>query len=84
MTDQCVLNKVKLTGEAAVSFYEEQFREVSWERDDEILQYIPKLITEEQNERITQLSENKKVRSCMFALSESSASGLDRFTRSFF
>lgn len=44
MTDQGVLNREELIGEATVTFYAEQFREVSWDKDDSMLQYIPKLI----------------------------------------
>ncbi|MDV3181265.1 MAG: reverse transcriptase domain-containing protein, partial [Candidatus Phytoplasma australasiaticum] len=84
MTNKGILQRKDLIGDAAVTFYTEQFREVSWERDDSMLHHIPQLINKEENDSTTQLPEKDKVRSCLFSLNESSASGPDRFTSAFF
>lgn len=49
-----------------------------------MLYHIPKLIIEEENDDILQLSEENEVRSAIFELNENSASHPDSFTGAFF
>lgn len=49
-----------------------------------MLYYIPKLLTEEENNGMIQLSEKDKARIFLFDLNNSSASSPDRFIGVFF
>lgn len=84
MTDQGLLDREEQIGEATTSFYTEQFKEDNWERDDSMLQYIPNLITEEENDGMIQLPDKEEVKCCLFALNDSSTSGPDGLTGVFF
>lgn len=60
-------------GNEAVRFYSQQFQGENFDRDWSMLNHIPKLITDEENEEMVLLPEEQKVREAVFGLNENSA-----------
>uniref|UniRef100_A0A0V0HAW3 Putative ovule protein n=1 Tax=Solanum chacoense TaxID=4108 RepID=A0A0V0HAW3_SOLCH len=71
-------------GEAAVEFFQNQFSAEACNRDYGMLQHIPRLISEEQNEEMFKLPSLEVVKKMVFKLNGESASGPDGFSGSFF
>ena len=71
-------------GDVAVKFIANQFREDNFGNEDDMLENIPRRISEEENEEIIRLSEQKEVRRVVFELSENNACSPDGFSGNFF
>ncbi|KAH0757928.1 hypothetical protein KY290_021421 [Solanum tuberosum] len=71
-------------GEIEVEYFQNQFSEEERHRDYGLLQHIPRLISEEQNEEMFQLPRKEEVRKVVFKLNGENASGPDCFSGSFF
>jgi len=71
-------------GMEAVSFFEDQFKETNTSVDDSMLDLIPKIITQEQNEEMGRMPNMEEVREAVFALNGDSTSGPDGFSGEFF
>lgn len=67
-----------------VEFFNKQFQAEDCERNNNMLQHIPKIITKEENEEMVRFSDNEEVLAAVKGLNENSASGSDSFTGSFF
>lgn len=71
-------------GETAVDFYREQFEETNDHADYAMLNVIPKLLSEEENDWLVRLPENDEVKKAVDELNRSSAAGPDGFSGLFF
>ncbi|XP_060170694.1 uncharacterized protein LOC132601635 [Lycium barbarum] len=68
----------------AIGFFTNQFSEEKIPTDFGMLQNVPILVTDEQNDRLHEMPEEKKVRKAVFGLNADSAGGPDGFTGNFF
>ncbi|XP_060202276.1 uncharacterized protein LOC132630725 [Lycium barbarum] len=66
-------------GEEAVTFYQDQFRELATSTDYEMLKMILALISTEQNESLIALPSNEEVKLAVYGLNGDSTSGPDGF-----
>jgi len=71
-------------GEEAVNVFKDQFRETNVPTDFSMLDHIPKMISEEQNEEMGRLPAEEEIKEVVFALNGDSASGPDFFSGQFF
>ncbi|XP_049370570.1 uncharacterized protein LOC125835476 [Solanum verrucosum] len=71
-------------GKKAVNVFKEQFKETYVPTDFSMLEHIPKIISEEQNEEMGRLPAEKEIKEVVFALNGDSASGPDGFSGQFF
>lgn len=60
-----VLEKSQDIGEEAVKVFQEQFTENARTGDYHMLNHIPRLITEEENDHMTRVPESAEVSSCV-------------------
>ncbi|KAH0696110.1 hypothetical protein KY290_013471 [Solanum tuberosum] len=72
------------TGEEAVNYFSEQFKEENITIYFSMLDLIEKSITEEENEEMVRLPEQDEVKRVVFELNGSSAHGHDGFSGLFF
>ncbi|WMV59326.1 hypothetical protein MTR67_052711 [Solanum verrucosum] len=79
-----IINSPHNIGEEAVNVFKEQFMETSEEYNLEVLECIPKLIKEEENEEMGKMPTKEEVKHVVFSLNGDSASGQDGFSRHFF
>ncbi|XP_019229533.1 PREDICTED: uncharacterized protein LOC109210559 [Nicotiana attenuata] len=78
------IEEQKDIAEAAVEFYKEQFNESVVPSNFYILDHVPKLIEEGQNERLVAVPTKKEVKSAVYGLNGDSASGPDGYTGAFY
>ncbi|XP_060181532.1 uncharacterized protein LOC132611140 [Lycium barbarum] len=78
------LNRNADIGQEAVSFYQHQFRQEATSGDYNMLKKIPKVITKAQNEVLTALPSNEKVKNAVFGLNGDSTGVSDGFSGHFF
>ncbi|XP_059295473.1 uncharacterized protein LOC132048806 [Lycium ferocissimum] len=71
-------------GEEAVTFYQDQFRQLDTSTEYEMLKKIPALISTEQNESLIALPSNEVVKLAVYGLNGDSTSGPDGFSVHFF
>lgn len=65
-------------------FFSQQFRDEGFQGDYSLLENVPKIIIERDNDAMTTLPEEREVRDVVFSLNKSSAFGPDWFTRLFY
>ncbi|WMV24107.1 hypothetical protein MTR67_017492 [Solanum verrucosum] len=71
-------------GAAAVEFFEDQFRENDLLNCPEMLENIPRLVTQDQNEEISRVPSRDEVQTVVNELNGDSTSGPDGFSGTFF
>lgn len=71
-------------GEEAVHYFQEHFKEKNIDRSYSMIQNIPAIIIEEQNNLITELPGIEEVKAAVCGLNSDSASGPDGFSGKFF
>lgn len=71
-------------GQQAVEYYMSQFKGNSCLQEWSMLECLPSVITEDENDEIIRLPEMEEVRREVFELSRNSALGLDGFSGLFF
>ncbi|WMV28797.1 hypothetical protein MTR67_022182 [Solanum verrucosum] len=79
-----ILNTSQQIGKEAEKFFTEQFKQEQQDQDFTMLHHIPKMITNEQNEKMTRLPSAEEVKYVVFELNGDSAGGLDGFSGEFF
>lgn len=77
ITSGQTVQTVQQIGEAAVSHFAEQFQEEDYDRDVDMLNHIPNIITEVENEEMSRLPDLDEVKEIIFALNANSACGPD-------
>ncbi|XP_060211804.1 uncharacterized protein LOC132639369 [Lycium barbarum] len=68
----------------AISFFQDQFAKEPDPSNFGILDHVPRMVTEEQNDRITVLPNKEEVKEIVFKLNGESAAGPDGFTGLFY
>lgn len=81
---EMMLKDAKSIGEEAVKVFKEQFTEGIVNEDQTMLEYIPKIITEEQKEITYRISMEDEVREAVFSLNSESANVPNGFSGKFF
>ncbi|WMV41297.1 hypothetical protein MTR67_034682 [Solanum verrucosum] len=79
-----ILQSNNQIGQAAVEFFADQFRADSGETEFTMLEHIPRIISQEENEEMISLPDKEEVKTVVFKLNGSSACGPDGFTGHFF
>lgn len=67
-----------------MKFYRTQLSVVRHNQDWSLLDHIPNLITEEENDDLIRLLDDMEVKKAVFGLNGDSVAGLGRFLRAFF
>ncbi|XP_060170676.1 uncharacterized protein LOC132601612 [Lycium barbarum] len=68
----------------AIRFFSDQFKEENIPTDFSMLDKIPKMVTEEQNQQLYEMPDEAEVKRAVFGLNGDSAGGPDGFTGRFF
>ncbi|XP_060210427.1 uncharacterized protein LOC132637337 [Lycium barbarum] len=68
----------------AIRFFSDQFKEENIPTDFSMLDKIPKMVTEEQNQQLYEMPDEAEVKKAVFGLNGDSAGGPDGFTGRFF
>ncbi|XP_060202918.1 uncharacterized protein LOC132631354 [Lycium barbarum] len=68
----------------AIRFFSDQFKEENNPTDFSMLDKIPKMVTEEQNQQLYEMPDEAEVKRAVFGLNADSAGGPDGFTGRFF
>ncbi|XP_060202778.1 uncharacterized protein LOC132631203 [Lycium barbarum] len=68
----------------AIRFFSDQFKEENIPTDFSMLDKIPKMVTEEQNQQLYEMPDEVEVKRAVFGLNGDSAGGPDDFTGRFF
>ncbi|XP_019240115.1 PREDICTED: uncharacterized protein LOC109220106 [Nicotiana attenuata] len=78
------IEEEELIAEEAINFYKEQFSESLMPTDFSILNYVPTMVTSEQNEGLMALPTAQEVKKAVMGLNGESAGGPDGFTGAFY
>lgn len=68
----------------AIRYFQEQFIEDQSQKDFSLVNHIPSLVTEEQNQKLEELPTEEEVKATVFGLNIESACGPDGFTGIFY
>ncbi|KAH0692608.1 hypothetical protein KY285_019705 [Solanum tuberosum] len=79
-----IINSAQNIGEEAVNVFREQFKETHEATDYTMIQCIPRIITEEQNQEMERVPTKEEVKHVVFELNGDSASGQDGYSGQFF
>ena len=79
-----IISGIQNIGEEIVKVFKEQFNEDRDDREYRMLEAIPSLITQEDNERISNPSTEEEVKVVVFSLNVDNTSGHDGFSGLFF